>query len=40
MTELTLPTAKDRDGVTERLRADDVINFTAVGYELIAQSRS
>ena len=28
---------KDRDGVTERLRADDGIHFTAPGYELIAQ---
>jgi uncharacterized protein len=28
---------KDRDGVTERLRADDGIHFTAAGYELIAQ---
>jgi uncharacterized protein len=28
---------KDRDGVTERLRADDGIHFTSAGYELIAQ---
>lgn len=28
---------KDRDGVTERLRADDGIHFTAPGYELIAE---
>ena len=28
---------KDRDGVTERLRADDGLHFTAAGYELIAQ---
>lgn len=28
---------KDREGVTERLRADDGIHFTAPGYELIAQ---
>jgi hypothetical protein len=28
---------KDREGVTERLRADDGIHFTAAGYELIAQ---
>ena len=28
---------KDRDGVTERLRADDGIHFTAAGYELIAE---
>jgi hypothetical protein len=28
---------KDRDGITERLRADDGIHFTAAGYELIAQ---
>jgi hypothetical protein len=27
---------KDRDGTTERLRADDGIHFTAAGYELIA----
>jgi hypothetical protein len=27
---------KDRDGATERLRADDGIHFTAAGYELIA----
>jgi uncharacterized protein len=27
---------KDRDGVTDRLRADDGIHFTAAGYELIA----
>lgn len=27
---------KDRDGMTERLRADDGIHFTAAGYELIA----
>ena len=27
---------KDRDGVTQRLRADDGIHFTAPGYELIA----
>ena len=29
---------QDRDGVTERLRADDGINFTAAGYELIAEA--
>lgn len=28
---------KDRDGTTERLRADDGIHFTAAGYELIAE---
>ena len=28
---------KDRDGMTERLRADDGIHFTAAGYELIAE---
>jgi uncharacterized protein len=28
---------KDRDGVTERLRADDGIHFTDAGYELIAE---
>ncbi len=28
---------KDRDGETERLRADDGIHFTAAGYELIAE---
>jgi len=28
---------KDRDGVTQRLRADDGIHFTAAGYELIAE---
>ena len=28
---------KDRDGVTERLRADDGIHFSAAGYEVIAQ---
>jgi hypothetical protein len=28
---------KDRGGVTERLRADDGIHFTAAGYELIAE---
>ncbi|HVB16884.1 MAG TPA: DUF459 domain-containing protein [Stellaceae bacterium] len=28
---------KDRDGVTERLRGDDGIHFTAAGYELIAE---
>jgi hypothetical protein len=27
----------DRDGTTERLRADDGIHFTAAGYELIAE---
>jgi len=27
---------KDRDGVTQRMRADDGIHFTAPGYELIA----
>ena len=27
---------KDRDGTTQRLRADDGIHFTAAGYELIA----
>jgi len=27
---------KDRDGVTQRLRNDDGIHFTAAGYELIA----
>jgi hypothetical protein len=27
----------DRDGVTERLRNDDGIHFTAAGYELIAE---
>jgi uncharacterized protein len=27
---------KDRDGTTERLRADDGIHFTAAGYEFIA----
>jgi hypothetical protein len=27
---------KDREGTTERLRADDGIHFTAAGYELIA----
>ena len=28
--------AKDRDGVTRRMRADDGIHFTAAGYEVIA----
>ena len=28
---------KDRDGITQRLRADDGIHFTAAGYELIAE---
>jgi hypothetical protein len=28
---------KDRDGMTQRLRADDGIHFTAAGYELIAE---
>jgi len=28
---------KDREGTTERLRADDGIHFTAPGYELIAE---
>jgi uncharacterized protein len=28
---------KDRDGVTQRLRADDGIHFTSAGYELIAE---
>jgi uncharacterized protein len=28
---------KDRDGTTQRLRADDGIHFTAAGYELIAE---
>jgi len=28
---------KDRDGVTERLRGDDGIHFTAAGYELVAE---
>ena len=28
---------KDRDGVTERLRGDDGIHFTAAGYEVIAE---
>lgn len=28
---------KDRDGTTERMRADDGIHFTAAGYELIAE---
>jgi uncharacterized protein len=28
---------KDRDGATQRLRADDGIHFTAAGYELIAE---
>jgi hypothetical protein len=28
---------KDRDGVTQRMRADDGIHFTAPGYELIAE---
>ena len=27
---------KDRDGTTERMRADDGIHFTAAGYEVIA----
>ena len=27
---------KDRAGVTQRLRGDDGIHFTAAGYELIA----
>ena len=27
----------DRSGVTERLRNDDGIHFTAAGYELIAE---
>lgn len=29
--------AKDRDGTTTRMRADDGIHFTAAGYELIAE---
>jgi hypothetical protein len=29
--------AKDRDGVTQRMRTDDGIHFTAAGYELIAE---
>ncbi len=28
---------KDRDGVTQRMRADDGIHFTSAGYELIAE---
>ncbi|MFI4948806.1 MAG: hypothetical protein ACHQC9_08405, partial [Alphaproteobacteria bacterium] len=28
---------KDRDGMTERLRADDGIHMTAAGYELVAE---
>jgi hypothetical protein len=28
---------KDREGTTERLRADDGIHFTAAGYQLIAE---
>jgi uncharacterized protein len=28
---------KDHDGVTQRLRADDGIHFTGIGYELIAE---
>jgi hypothetical protein len=28
---------KDREGVTQRMRADDGIHFTAPGYELIAE---
>ena len=28
---------KDRDGVTQRMRADDGIHFTAAGYEVIAE---
>jgi hypothetical protein len=28
---------KDRDGITQRMRADDGIHFTAPGYELIAE---
>ena len=28
---------KDRDGVTQRLRADDGIHFTGAGYELVAE---
>ncbi len=28
---------QDRNGMTERLRADDGIHFTAAGYELIAE---
>jgi hypothetical protein len=28
---------KDRDGTTQRMRADDGIHFTAAGYELIAE---
>ena len=28
---------KDREGITQRLRADDGIHFTAAGYELIAE---
>jgi hypothetical protein len=28
---------KDRDGVTQRMRADDGIHFTTPGYELIAE---
>jgi hypothetical protein len=28
---------KDRDGVTQRMRADDGIHFTSPGYELIAE---
>jgi len=28
---------KDRDGVTQRMRTDDGIHFTAAGYELIAE---
>jgi hypothetical protein len=28
---------KDRGGVTQRMRADDGIHFTAPGYELIAE---
>jgi hypothetical protein len=28
---------KDRDGTTERLRADDGIHMTAAGYALIAE---
>ena len=28
---------KDRGGITQRMRADDGIHFTAPGYELIAE---
>jgi hypothetical protein len=28
---------KDRDGTTQRMRADDGIHMTAAGYELVAE---